>query len=555
MTTCPVEKNITSSDAELAIADATVRKFSVQLRAAFGVTFALHDGHTWIALGEDQKWLDSVCFPDSRVTELACAELTQTQPEIIGEFGPVIVLALPLIAESGLQLLAVAGFVVQRPTENENLSRMAELMGRSVHEVRRWFDSQPIWAAENLLRMAGLVLEKISGDKRVNELTAELESVTGNLASTYEEISLLHRLTQNLRISMEDEELGQLALDWLADVLPADGVALLYLPVVGDEETADKARTESVWLTAGHCPLDGARFSQLAGKLGNQKSSTPLVINGSVTGAEDWRFHEIRQLILVPLSEGDNLFGWVAAVNHTSDSEFGTVEASLLSSVAMILAIHSANTELYRQQVEFLASVVRALTSAIDAKDPYTCGHSDRVGRVCVRLGREMGLDSETLNRIYLSGLLHDIGKIGIDDNVLRKPGRLSDTEYQHIKMHPELGHKILRELKQLDDVLPVVLYHHEQWNGEGYPHGLKEQQIPLLARICAVADAYDAMSSDRPYRVGLEDKILNQIMQNGSGVQWDPEVIDAFFRARDDIRKISRRERGAMNVGTLQWT
>ena len=92
----------------------------------------------------------------------------------------------------------------------------------------------------------------------------------------------------------------------------------------------------------------------------------------------------------------------------------------------------------------------------------------------------------------------------------MRKPGRLSDTEYQHIKMHPELGHKILRELKQLDDVLPVVLYHHEQWNGKGYPHGLKEQQIPLLARICAVADAYDAMSSDRPYRVGMEDKILN---------------------------------------------
>ena len=100
-----------------------------------------------------------------------------------------------------------------------------------------------------------------------------------------------------------------------------------------------------------------------------------------------------------------------------------------------------------------------------------------------------------------------------------------------------------------------MVLYHHEQWNGEGYPHGLKEQRIPLLARICAVADAYDAMSSDRPYRVGMEDKLLNQIMQNGSGVQWDPEVIDAFFRARDDIRKISRRERGAMNVGTLQWT
>ena len=168
-------------------------------------------------------------------------------------------------------------------------------------------------------------------------------------------------------------------------------------------------------------------------------------------------------------------------MNHVEGDEFGTVEASLLNSVAAILGIHSGNIELYRQQSELLAGVVRALTSAIDAKDPYTCGHSDRVARVAVRLAQELGCDASTLNTIYLSGLLHDIGKIGIDDSVLRKPGKLTDAEYEHIKRHVEIGHQILRDLKKLDDVLPVVLHHHESWDGAGYPEQACRRAHPAL--------------------------------------------------------------------------
>ncbi len=193
--------------------------------------------------------------------------------------------------------------------------------------------------------------------------------------------------------------------------------------------------------------------------------------------------------------------------------------------------------------------VVRALTSAIDAKDPYTCGHSNRVGQVARRLAEELGGDSHMLARIYLSGLLHDTGKIGIDDTVLRKEGRLTEAEYEHIKTHAEIGHRILAGLKQLDDVLPVVLHHHEQWDGKGYPHGLAGEQIPLMARIVAVADAFDAMTSDRPYRKGLPDERLDAIMREGAGSQWDARVVDAFFRARDDIREISERERGGVSL------
>jgi len=143
-----------------------------------------------------------------------------------------------------------------------------------------------------------------------------------------------------------------------------------------------------------------------------------------------------------------------------------------------------------------------------------------------------------------LSGLLHDIGKIGIEDSVLRKPGRLTDEEFEHLKRHPQLGYNILRDIDRIKDVLPGVLHHHEAWNGKGYPRGLVGTDIPLLARIIAVADSFDAMSSDRPYRDGIDDERIDKILRNGAGSQWDADVVDAYFAVRDEIREIAERDR-----------
>ena len=244
------------------------------------------------------------------------------------------------------------------------------------------------------------------------------------------------------------------------------------------------------------------------------------------------------------LVESENVFGWLAAINHVRDEAFGQVEARLLSVVAAMLGIHSGNVEWCRQQSELPERIVRALTSAVDAKDPYTCGHSDRVARVAVRLAEELGCDAKMRKTLYLAGLLHDVGKIGIDDHVLRKAERLSDAEYEHIKQHTEIGHRILHDLPKLEEVLQVVLHHHESWDGGGYPHHLGSERIPFGARIVAVADAFDAMSSDRPYRKGMSDEEVDQILRDGAGRQWDPEVIDAFFRCRDEIRRLCRGAR-----------
>jgi len=191
------------------------------------------------------------------------------------------------------------------------------------------------------------------------------------------------------------------------------------------------------------------------------------------------------------------------------------------------------------EQSELFTGFLQSLLSAVDAKDHYTAGHSNRVARVSVCLARQMGLSPAERDTLYLAGLLHDIGKIGIDDQVLNKPGRLTTEEFDQIKQHPQLGCDILQSVKQLDCVLPAVLHHHEAWDGSGYPHGLEGTDIPQMARILAVADAWDAMSSARPYRRQvLSESKIDTILHQGAGRQWDPKVIDAFFAIQQEIRR-----------------
>jgi putative nucleotidyltransferase with HDIG domain len=398
------------------------------------------------------------------------------------------------------------------------------------------------------------VQARVAAESRTLQLESEVEKVSDNLASTYEEICLLHSLTQNLRLRSDDEQLCRLVLGCLLDCVPARAAAIQLLPVAKEGQITYKARTHSVLFTAGECPVDDREFTRLIDTLKLQPSGGPRVVNRRFTASDGWPFPGVRQLVIVPMPEGDRVFGWLAILNHNGDAEFGTVEASLLNSIGAMMGIHSSNRDLYRLQSEFLASVVRAFTSAIDAKDPYTCGHSDRVARIAVRLAKELDCDPELLHTLYMAGLLHDIGKIGIDDAVLRKPDKLTEAEFDHIKEHPELGYRILADIAQLSAVLPAVLHHHEQWDGRGYPMKLIADQIPLIARIVAVADAFDAMSSDRPYRKGMPVEKVDEVFRRGAGQQWDPEVIAAYFRVHDEILDMAREERANLTLDVEQW-
>ena len=524
------------------------------VRRGFGRTLGWIDGSTAevLALPGDEP------MRDWGLRAELCREVARRgRPEFLDDEDPFLTLAFPLPTPDGNTLVCVGTFVGRRVSLREDLAQAAEFLGLDPQTATLWASRQTPCPAEVLERLAQLVQTQIAAQTRLGELEGEAASLSANLAGTYEEISLLYRLTQNLRISERDEDLGRVALEWLGEVLPASGMAM-YLTALrepSDEPVGHHVRTAPVLLTHGECPLDIGQFDQMIGLLQPTAAGRPLVVNNAPANRPDSLLPQVRQVILVALSEGDNLFGWLAALNHAADGEFGTIEANLLSSVAAILGIHSGNNELYRQQAELLTGVVRALTSAIDAKDPYTCGHSDRVARVAVRLAEDLGVAGEPLNTIYLAGLLHDIGKIGVDDEVLRKPGKLTDAEYEHIKKHPEIGHKILRDLGKLGDVLPIVLHHHEAWDGRGYPNRLQSDAIPPAARIVAVADSFDAMGSDRPYRKGMPGEKIDGIFRGGAGHQWDPEVIDAFFRARADIDEIARAEQDDILAGLAQYS
>ncbi len=178
-----------------------------------------------------------------------------------------------------------------------------------------------------------------------------------------------------------------------------------------------------------------------------------------------------------------------------------------------------------------LIEVVTSLASAIDAKDEYTKDHSSSVSRYSVALAKAINLPEKEVERIKLGALLHDVGKIGIPEDVLKKPSKLTDEEFKTIQQHPTIGvEKILDPNPLLHDLIPIVKYHHEQWNGKGYPCGLKGEEIPLAARIVAIADTYHALISDRPYRKGLSVEKACAILEEGAGIQWDKELVRQFI-------------------------
>ena len=177
-------------------------------------------------------------------------------------------------------------------------------------------------------------------------------------------------------------------------------------------------------------------------------------------------------------------------------------------------------------------SAIMALANALEAKDKYTSGHSQRVADIATNIAREMGLPQEAIDRVRLAGLVHDIGKIGVRELILNKPSRLTEEELQHTQRHPEIGEHILIPIAGDKELLRLVRGHHEHYDGTGYPDGLKGSQIPLGARILAVADAYEAMTSERPYRETLCEREALAELERCRGTQFDPEVVDAFFHS-----------------------
>lgn len=466
------------------------------------------------------------CIP----TAVWKALILSTEPRVIEVSKRLMCCVLPLPDIEVLAAVAI-GFVLREPGATPPEIVLSALQaGWSQETLNRWTARQPVCSLDLLRGLVDAAAREVVRGEEVQSIRAELQQTEERLAQTHEEINLLHSLTQNLQVSRSPVELSELCLGRLHSLIRPGGSAIWI---------DDRKNMGEQFVVRGNVPFDDIGLAQLVARFDEYEWTRPLLKNNVDRTLLGLEFPGLRNFALVPVADGTHRSGWIVCCNLPHGREFGTVEASLLSSVSIILGTHVRNIELYQQHDDLMLSFVRSLVSTLDAKDPYTRGHSERVALIARRLGREMQLEESDLQDIYLSGLLHDIGKIGVDDRILQKVDRLTEDEFRKIKQHPMIGYSILFELKNLRKILPGVRNHHEQINGSGYPDCLKGDEIPLMARILAVADSYDAMSSDRSYRRGMPLEKIEEVFREGSGRQWDSRVVEAYFACREDILRI----------------
>jgi HD-GYP domain-containing protein (c-di-GMP phosphodiesterase class II) len=226
--------------------------------------------------------------------------------------------------------------------------------------------------------------------------------------------------------------------------------------------------------------------------------------------------------------------GCIVVLSFNPDRRFDDGDTKAVRMALKMLLAQRAQAQVSTKTL--LNGLLHCLTTIIDAKDPYTAGHSERVARIAVLLVKQMGLPTTTEGDIYLAGLLHDVGKIGLRDEILQRPGRLTHDEMEEVRRHPVIGERIVASIRPFDKLKPAVRHHHEHFSGRGYPDGLVGEAIPLIARILAVADACDAMMSPRRYRSARSPYEIDAVFGAEAGVQFDPQVVRAFMAVRHEI-------------------
>jgi HD-GYP domain-containing protein (c-di-GMP phosphodiesterase class II) len=250
----------------------------------------------------------------------------------------------------------------------------------------------------------------------------------------------------------------------------------------------------------------------------------------------------VKSVICAPLVTGDRVLGALYLDSRKQRVDYDELDAEVVTAFANQAAIALDNARLYDDLQESYHQMLQALVRAIEAKDPYTSGHTQRVKDIALCVARELSFSQKHLVRLGMAADLHDIGKIGIKEGIINKAGNLTDTEYSDIKMHVEMGEMILQPIAYLRDLLPWIRGHHEKWDGTGYPDRLKGEECPLEARVLAVADAFDAMTSKRPYNKPLTfEEGLGRVRES-AGKHFDPHVVEAFERAAGAVRAVLGR-------------
>ena len=424
--------------------------------------------------------------------------------------------------------------------------------------------------------MIVLLAESFNTSAKAEE---QIDMVSNELAHTYEELVLLHKVSTHMKLTESDANFLQMACDNLTNIVSVEGIAILLERMVGDQELM------VVVAGSGLIDIDERMAGVLRGRLTTEiDSGKEAMLDSDVDDKFKYDWPEnIKNIIAVPLfgkdkgesriSDGSRrcsqIMGMMVAINRIDKPDFDSTDIKLFNSVANSCAVFVENGRLFKDLQELFIGSLKALTNSIDAKDQYTRGHSERVAFISRWIAEKLVakglLTEEQLHRIYLSGLLHDIGKIGVDESVLRKKGKLTEEERNCMKTHPSIGAGILNEIKQMRDIVPGILCHHERIDGRGYPNGLIGDEIPLMGKIIGLADSFDAMTSDRVYRPAMTVEEAIAEIEKCLGTQFDGDVAKAFIESdvyhmwavmQDGFKEIyganNLVEYGTLAVGTL---
>lgn len=369
----------------------------------------------------------------------------------------------------------------------------------------------------------------------ITDLASELEQKNLNLGRAVERLSTIYKIGLAINSTMDIDRLFNLVVRTTTKTLEAAiGYIILY-----DAKNSCLNVTNLIGNGKLLAPKTAIPMKESSVSTWVINNRQPILISDINQTPQFDRFsdlgYERKSLICAPLMVKDEIIGTISVVNKIDDSQFSSDEMEMLSTIAAQAAIAIKNATLYDEQQQTYLNTIQALVSAIEASDSYTKGHSERVTRYSLEIGRRLNLPGDRMQILERAAILHDIGKIGIDLSLLHKEGKLTPKDIRELQQHPSIGMHILEPIEFLNDVRICIGQHHERYDGMGYPNRIKKDELLIEARILAIADSFDAMTSDRPYRKALPLASAISELHDNAGTQFDPALVEVFSQVLED--------------------
>ncbi len=471
------------------------------------------------------QWLGSPAL-HHHIESAVKAYAAEPPPEAVELFEGCWAVVFKLDHHSASAGVGVALAVTPRALESERFEQIAAEAALDSHQARQAWEPFVRHGVGDLPYLAK-VLRWCSDDLvQTGRDTQAIDEFSAQLLQSYEEANFHFLLARLITDLSNPAETLQTICKQLKATLPFRWVMVRF----NQQNNCVADELAGRFFVAGTLPCGEKRLHAVVDDMLTQQLQQRWVQQLNPATSELARLSG-AEVIAEPIYHQDEVAGCLLAGNKEEENQdASSQETQFLEAVTGYLAVFHENIFRFEQQQKIFYGTIRAFTSSIDAKDNYTHGHSERVALMSAKLAQAMGISEQECKRVHISGLLHDIGKIGVPEAVLCKTGRLTAEEFTVIKKHPTIGYNILKGIPSLLDTLSGVLYHHERWDGRGYPEGLKGHTIPLMGRVLALADAFDAMSSDRSYRSAMtREKVLSEIRE-GAGTQFDPELAKLFL-------------------------